>query len=227
MSRFRTFLLVVATLTSTSAAAEGVKVALLPVVVHSQDKSDYLQAGVGDMLGSRLAQAGGLSVVRIGDPKAATTDLEAARNAARAVGARFVVFGSFTSFGDGASLDLQCARTDASDEAARQVFVQSGALASIIPKIDDLADRVARYVLDPAAAGELPAVAAGPTSRGAVSRADYDDLRRRIEVLEDANRSKATSASGLPPAPAAGGGIGAPPTGIGATPGSRTGPATR
>lgn len=227
MSWFRTLLLVTMALVASSAAAEGVKVALLPIVVHSQDRADYLQAGLGDMLSSRLSQAKGLSLVRVADLKAATSDLEAARNAARALGARFVIFGSFTSFGDGASLDLQCARTDASDEAARQIFVQSGSLASIIPKIDDLADRVARYVADPVGPAELPAVAAGPAARGAVTRADFDDLRRRLEVLEDANRSKATSASGLPPAPAAGPGIGAQAPADVTAPGSRTGPSTR
>lgn len=186
------------------AAAEPSKVLLLPVVVHSQDRADYLQAGVGDMLASRLAQAGGLSLVRVTDPKSATTDLEAARSAARAAGARYVVFGSFTSFGDGASLDLQCAKTDGTEQGARQFFMQSGALGSIIPRLDDLADRVARYVSEPGAAGELPAVSAGSSAaRGAVSRAEVDDLRRRVEALEEATRSHATTASGLPPAPKA------------------------
>jgi TolB-like protein len=184
-----------------AAAAEPVKVALLPIVVHSQDRAEYLQAGISDMLMSRLSQTAGLGVVRIADLKAATTDLETARSAARAIGARYVVFGSFTSFGDGASLDLQCARTDASDEGARQVFVQSGALGSIIPRLDDLAERVARYVADPGAGGTLPAVSAAPLSKGSVSRAEVDDLRRRVDALEETTRSHATTASGLPPAP--------------------------
>lgn len=181
-------------------AVDATKVLVLPVVVHSLDRADYLQAGVGDMMAARLAQAGGLNVVRVTDPKAATTDLETARAAARALGASYVVFGSFTSFGDGASLDLQCAKTAATEEGARQIFVQSGALASIIPKLDDLADRVARYVSAPGAVGETPAVSAGPPARGAVSRSEVDDLRRRVEALEEATRSHATTASGLPPA---------------------------
>jgi TolB-like protein len=184
-----------------AASAEPVKLALLPVVVHSQDRAEYLQAGVGDMLMSRLSQTAGLSVVRVTDLKAATTDLEAARGAARAMGARYVIFGSFTSFGDGASLDLQVARTDASDEGARQVFVQSGALGSIIPRIDDLAERVARYVTEPASAGAVPAVSTAPPAKSAVSRGELDDLRRRVDALEETTRSHATTASGLPPPP--------------------------
>ena len=205
MSRFSLALVMAGALilagTRPAAAADPVKVLRLPVLGHSQDRADYLQAGVGDMLMSRLGQAGGLNVVRVTDSKSATTDLETARSAARALGARYVVFGSFTSFGDGASLDLQCARTDATDVGARQIFVQSGALGSIIPRIDDLADRVARYVAEPAAAGEVPAVSAGPTAKTAVSRSELDDLRRRVEALEETTRSHATTATGLPPAP--------------------------
>lgn len=193
---------VVALAVASPVAAEPAKVLLLPVVVHSQDRADYLQAGVGDMLAARLAQSGGLNVVRVVDPKAATTDLDVARSAARGAGARYVVFGSFTSFGDGASLDLQCAKTEG-DQGAREIFVQSGAIGSIIPKLDDLADRVARYVSAPATGGEVPAVSAGPAARGSVSRAEVDDLRRRVESLEEATRSHATTASGLPAAPKA------------------------
>jgi len=193
-----------------AAAADAVKLMLLPVVVHSQDRAEYLQAGVGDMLMSRLSQAGGLNVIRVTDSKSATTDLESARSAARAIGARYVVFGSFTSFGEGASLDLLCARTDATDEGARQIFVQSGALGSIIPRIDDLADRVVRYVVEPAAGGGPPAVSAGPASKAGVSRAEVDDLRRRVDALEESTRSHATTATGLPPVPKSppGGGAG-------------------
>lgn len=201
-------------------AADTVRVALLPVAVHSQERPDYLQAGVGDMLMSRLSQAPGLSVVRVADLKAATTDLEAARGAARAVGAKYVVFGSFTSFGDGASLDLQVARVDAGEDPARQIFVQSGALGSIIPKIDDLADRVARYVSEPGSGGEAPAVSAGPPARGSVSRAEFDDLRRRIESIEETTRPRANTASGLPPPNPAN----SPPPPV---PGSRNNPASR
>ena len=223
MSRFSLALAVAgAFLLSTpprATAADTVKVALLPVAVHSQERSDYLQSGVSDMLMSRLSQAPGLNVVRVTDLKAATTDLESARGAARAVGAKYVVFGSFTSFGDGASLDLQCARVEAGEEPARQIFVQSGALGSIIPKIDDLADRVARYVEEPSSGGEA-AVSAGPPARGSVSRAEYDDLRRRVEAIEETTRSHANTASGLPPPGPANG----PPPPM---PGARTNPGSR
>jgi hypothetical protein len=45
-------------LSAASARAEAprVRVALLPVVVHSIEQTDYLQRGIADMLGTRLEQ---------------------------------------------------------------------------------------------------------------------------------------------------------------------------
>jgi len=85
-----------------------VKIAVLPVVVHAMEQQDYLRSGLGDMLASRLGQHRGLAVLRMEDPARATTDSDAARAAGRAAGADWVLFGSFTQFGTGASLDLRC-----------------------------------------------------------------------------------------------------------------------
>ena len=118
-----------------AAAAAPVRVALLPVAVHSSDASSgYLSAGLASMLSSRLEQFDEIAVIRLDDAKAVTQPGPAIE-AARAAGADFVVFGSFTQFGNGASLDLQCARTQGADAAAapRRMFVQSGALGDIIP----------------------------------------------------------------------------------------------
>lgn len=178
-------------LAGTDALAEArARVALLPVVVHSMEDPTYLRAGIADMLAARLALQPDIQVAFVSDASAATTDLAAAQATARAAGAEFVVFGSFTRFGQGASLDLQCAST-AGAGAARQVFVQSGAVGDLIPRLDDLAQRIAYYVKN----GEAPAVSAAPppTSSG-VSRSDLDDLRRRVEALERAQRSAASPA---------------------------------
>lgn len=173
-------------------AAARTRVALLPMVVHSMEDSAYLRAGIADMLAARLGLQPDLQVIPVSDASAATTDLAAARDAARAAGAEFVVFGSFTRFGEGASLDLQCASASGDGEA-RQIFVQSGAVGDLIPRLDDLAQRVAYYVKN----GEAPAVSAAPppTSAG-VSRSDLDDLRRRVEALERAQRNAASATGG-------------------------------
>ncbi len=161
------------------------RVAILPVVVHSHDSQDYLRSGVADMLASRLGRTPGVGVIRVTDPGAATTDLAAAQAAGRAAGADYVLFGSFTRFGEGASLDVRCVGVNQSDESAsRAVFIQSGALGEIIPRLDVLADKVGRYV---ASGGvSLPDVSAPAPAAASGLAAEVEALRARVEALEKA-----------------------------------------
>jgi TolB-like protein len=186
-----------ATLAPAGSGAEP-RVAILPVVVHSaaQDPS-YLSDGLADMLGARLEQLGGMRVVR-GDGDEATTRLSRALERGRALEADYVVFGSFTQFGDGASLDIQCAPVRAADPAAaRTLFVQSGAIGEIIPKLDDLADKLAYFVL-----GEAGGKAAASSRAG--SAAPIRDLIGRVEALERSVYGKASGPAAAPaPAPQA------------------------
>ncbi|HVP29927.1 MAG TPA: hypothetical protein VMW35_12300 [Myxococcota bacterium] len=171
------------------AAGAAARVALLPVVVHSNaDQQEFLRQGLGDMLSARLEQQKTLSVVRVEDRAQATTDLQQALAAGRAAGAEYVIYGSFTRFGDGASLDLQCAAVGGSAAGAHEVFVQAGTLGDIIPKLDGVAQRVAGFVEH--GPSEPPPVAAGsaPGSAGRVApdpaRGEIEELKRRVTVLE-------------------------------------------
>jgi len=198
---------------SARAEAPRVRVALLPVVVHSIEQTDYLQRGISDMLGTRLEQNAALSVVRVQDAAKATLDPEVARRAAQAAGAAFAVFGSFTQFGEGASLDLRCVSVQGGGaDDARSIFVQSGSIGEIIPRLDEVADRVARYVVSPAAAA--PPVAAGPgaiaprTPAAPARQGEVDALRSRVERLESVlygrqggRPAQAPPAPGAQPAP--------------------------
>jgi outer membrane protein insertion porin family len=169
-------------------AEERRTVAILPVVVHALEDHAYLRDGLADMLASRLGRQPGIGVLRVDDPAQATTDADAARAAARALGAQWVLYGSFTRFGDGASLDVRCVPVSAPGEPGpRSIFVQSGQLAELIPRLDGVAERVAAHVLGRDEAAGAPA----PTP----SRSELDELRRRVEALE---RRPAAA----PPAPA-------------------------
>jgi hypothetical protein len=172
-------------LAAPSWAAEGVRVAVLPVLVHSDGPEDYLRAGLADMLASRLDQQAGVEVVRVEDPERATVDIEAARAAATALGADFVLFGSFTHFGEGASLDLACAPVSEGRQAPREIFVQSGTLGEIIPRLSELAQKIARYLEDPTAPAP---VSAPPPQAGSDDLLDalseLDELRARVGALE-------------------------------------------
>jgi outer membrane protein insertion porin family len=169
-------------------AEERRTVAILPVVVHALEDHAYLRDGLADMLASRLGQQPGIAVLRVDALDKATTDADAARATAKALGAQWVLFGSFTRFGDGASLDVQCVPVAAPGEPGpRSIFVQSGQLAELIPRLDGVAERVAAHVLGRDGGGS-----AAP----AASRNELDELRRRIEALE-----RRPAAPPAPPAP--------------------------
>ena len=164
--------------------------AILPVVVHALEDQAYLREGLADMLASRLGQQPGIGVVRVNDPAQATLDPAAARAAGQAVGAQWVLYGSFTRFGDGASLDMQCLPVAApGDPGPRSIFVQSGQIAELIPRLDSIAERVAAHVLG--RNGAAP---------GGGGRSELDELRRRLDALE--RRGTTPPAPPPPSAPA-------------------------
>jgi TolB-like protein len=164
-------------------AEERIRVAILPIVVYSLGNDEYLRLGLGNMLASRIGSDPRLVVVQLDRAELGTTDPEAAREAARSAGADYVLYGSFTRFGEGASLDLQCASVSEEGMTGREIFIQTGALREIIPSLGPLAEKVVRYV-----AGTAPAPA--PTSPTAsLDGADpsaLEALQERVEALEEA-----------------------------------------
>ena len=183
---------VVACLVSGAAfAAEPARVAVLPVVIHSLEESGYLRAGISEMLSSRLSQQDGVAALRVDDPNAATSDADAARAAGRAAGAEWVLFGSFTHFGEGASLDLRCLPVASTGEATqRAVFVHAGGLSDLIPRLDSVVERIGAHVRGGVANASAPPVSAAPATD---VTAEVQALRLRVEALEA--REKATQAS--------------------------------
>jgi hypothetical protein len=163
-------------------AEESVRIVMLPIVVHSSvSNSGYVSRGLADMLSARLEQVGGVVVVRDDDAANATTRLEHAYQAGREAGGDFVVFGAFTQFGDGASLDVQCAPLEVSglEEAA----------GDIIPKLDQMVDKIAYFLSGPEEADGILAAGAPAASRPAaepLAGESVAELRDRIEALERA-----------------------------------------
>jgi TolB-like protein len=171
-------------------AADEIRIVLLPTVVHSAESPDYLRAGLADMIASRLERVQEFDVLRVDDPAAATTNLDTALALARESDADFVLFGSFTRFGTGASLDVQCAsvRVESGHKPLREIFVHSGSIGDVIPDLDDLVGKVARFVIvdyqeraqDSNGLPELPSMRA------------LNDLQRRVEALEEALRASSS-----------------------------------
>jgi len=184
-----------ALLAAAPSQADGrTRIALLPMVVHSAEPPEYLRSGLSDMLASRLQRIPDFEVVRVEEEGAATTNLDKARKRARKAGAAFVLFGSFTRFGTGASLDVQCAGVGADDtaeEPLREIFVHSGSIGDVIPDLDDLVGKVARFVIadysDKAAAQAAAQAGAGATGAGSgASSASVRQLEDRVAALEKA-----------------------------------------
>ncbi len=184
-------------------AQEAARVAVLPVVIHSLDEAGYLREGISEMLTSRLSQQDGLSVLRVDDAGSATKDIETAREVGRAAGADWVLFGSFTRFGEGASLDLRCVPVASSGRAsARSVFVQAGNLSEVIPRLDSVVERIAAHVRGGApSAVASTAGGSGEGSNPGDMRAELEALRRRVETLEarlPASQANAAAGGAIP-----------------------------
>jgi len=178
-------------------ADERVRVALLPVVVYSGEGREYLQKGMTDMLVSRLGRDPRIAVIPVEDASTATVDAEAARKTGLANNADFVVFGSFTRFGEGASLDLSCASVHDAEREPRKIYVLASTMGELIPLLDGVADRTSFAVLGsaPAEAG----VAAGPAAAAPDTGAVQDqELQRRVESPEASGPSLGTASKSAP-----------------------------
>jgi TolB-like protein len=176
-------------------AQERIRVALLPVVVHSGEGREYLQQGMSDMLVSRLGRDRRLAVIPIEDAATATTEVAAARKVGVANDAAYVVFGSLTRFGEGASLDLAVASVADDKREPRKIYVHADSMGALIPLLDGAAERTAGAIHGD---GEL-GVAAAPVAPSATS--ELQELRRRVDALE---RAVYDNQSGSRPEPGAG-----------------------
>lgn len=180
------------------AQGEGpVRIAILPIVVHSADDPTYLRNGLADMLSSRLEQAGGFEVVRIDDLAAATTRRSEAIESGLEVGVEYVLFGSFTRFGTGASLDMQCVSTreDFEGDSLREIFVHTGSIGEVIPDLDELVGKVGRFAIEGFVA---KADVASPPPAGGDSDATAQ-LEERIRNLEKAVANLSASVESAKP----------------------------
>jgi TolB-like protein len=181
--RFALLIAFAALLASPRARADDrVRVALLPLVVHSSEGREYLQQGMTDMLVSRLGRERRIAVIPIEGAATATTDAEAARKTGLANDAAYVVFGSLTRFGEGASVDLAVASVTNPASEPRKIYIHADTMGALIPLLDGAADRVSGVVLS---GGGPEAVAAGPDAASGTT-SEVQELRRRVEVLERA-----------------------------------------
>ncbi len=165
-----------------AARAEIVRVAMFPVSVNSPlSETSHLSAGLADMIAARLEQSEQILIIRLDTP---ATSREEAITAGEKAGAEYVVFGSYTQFGDGASLDLRCAPVVGGEaDQPRRVFIQAGSASEIIPKLGVLSESITRYLVGAAVSVELPASGDADASR-APNATSLADIEQRVEALE-------------------------------------------
>jgi hypothetical protein len=165
-----------------AAHAETIRVAMLPVSVNSSlTETDHLSAGLADMLTARLEQNGQIRIIRLDAP---ATSREKAIAAGEKAGAEYVLFGTYTQFGDSVQLDLHCAPVVGGDaDESRTVFIQAGSVGEIIPKLGVLSESVVRHLVG-AAASPGPLAGAEAAAAGAPGAASLADIEQRVEALE-------------------------------------------
>jgi TolB-like protein len=149
------------------------KVAILPVSIHSPENLTYMQEGLLDMLSSRVELSGRVVVLEKGAVKKALgqpeseIDSQSAKKLGQDLGADYVVFGSLTKLGDTASLDLKVVEVKGEKPAA-PVFVEAKKMEEIIAGVDDLArkvdERILGYSLMTPSRAEKPAAASKETA---------------------------------------------------------------
>jgi len=180
------------------------KVALLPLTIHSDENLDYLKEGTYAMFSSRVELEGRVMVMERAAVKKAISqvpgeiDSETAKKIGETLGADYVVFGSLTKLGGSASVDLKVLEVKG-EKPASPVYVQANKLEEIISQVDVLARRVDEkilgYPLSPPPV-ERPAVAAVPPA---------------VVAAAPAAAAAASAAAAAPPAAAA---IPPPPPGL-------------
>ena len=146
----RTTLLTIFTLLLFSAVpvfAAPARVAILPFDVHAEKDMTFLQEGILDMLGSRLAWRDKVEVISKSETKAALASVEGFDGQSRAllVGGKlqadFVLFGSLTVFGESVSIDAKMADVSG-QQAPLPFFAQTRGMGEVIPQINQFATAI-------------------------------------------------------------------------------------
>ncbi|CAO0823525.1 VCBS repeat-containing protein [Desulfarculales bacterium] len=128
-------------------AAEPSRVVILPFTANSKDDITFLVKGVRDMLATRLAWQDKVTVMEqdLVAPVAAKIkppyNEEKVRQLGKDLGAQVVVFGSLTVVGQAVSVDAALIKVG-EDTPPLTAYVQTSDLDSVIPRVNDFAQRI-------------------------------------------------------------------------------------
>lgn len=150
-------------------AKEQAKVAVLPFTVHSADNIDYVRQGISDMLTSRIAAQGKISVAgrdqvqeAIQGKSAKEWTIEELSALGKKLNVDYVVWGSITKIGSSLSIDGKLVEM-ATARSTVGIFTQTQGLDEVIPKINDFSQRIVQHITGSTPA-DFSAVASAPAS---------------------------------------------------------------
>ncbi len=122
-------------------------IAVLPFTINAEKDLSFLREGIMDMLMTRLYWKDKVRVVEKEKVKAAVKDVSGPMDSAKAgevgkrLGADYALFGSITIFGDSVSIDATMSALTKPDPPVT-VFVQTKGMESVIPEINNFAQKV-------------------------------------------------------------------------------------
>lgn len=212
-------------LCASPAIAAPARVAILPFDINAEKDMTFLQEGIMDMLGSRLAWRDKVEVISENETKAALASVDGFDGESRAllVGGKlqadYVLFGSLTVFGESVSIDAKMADVSG-QQPPLPFFAQTRGMGEVIPQINQFAtninatvfgrDVAQRPVAAPAAQAGAPAATAAQPAPPA-----YDPRMHPEKLLQSGVGSDTQ-------VPVAGQPYETPNPAFVATPGSRT-----
>jgi TolB-like protein len=178
-----------------TAAADPVKVLILPFTINSDKDLSFLRKGIADMLSSRLALKDQIVVIDKTDPTLNQEQIPEEVNAdtALALGERtqsnYVLFGSLTVFGNTISTDARF--FDVRQKQPVLTFSELGNThGEVISHIDHLADRIKEEVFGQKTIASQPVP---PEPRqSTVAKESVDTSRQHPEKLLDRTSGEAS-----------------------------------
>jgi TolB-like protein len=129
------------------------KVAILPFMIHSSENLDYLQAGINDILTSRITVEERVVVMErsiveraLYEERPMRLDETAATKIGMRIGADYVVLGSITKIGDYISLDVRLISIS-EEKPPLTAYAQHKGIDDVMVKIGDFAQDIGYKIL--------------------------------------------------------------------------------
>ena len=184
---------------SVPALAAPARVAIIPFDMHAEKDLTFLQEGIMDMLGSRIAYKDQVEVISKPETLSALASVKGleGENRALEVGGKlkadYVLFGSITMFGESVSIDAKMVDMSG-QQSPLPFFTQTRGMGEVIPQINQFAASINETVFGRAApqraSATAPPVKTVPTTQ--VQPAPVVDPRMHPEKLLQSNGASAS-----------------------------------